>query len=70
VTIIETHASVHPTALPLVDLATAGRAFRYVRCVRAGDDDFTFHLNFTHFFLDYPPTSLASLKLPTYHFGL
>jgi hypothetical protein len=33
-----------------MNLTTAGGAFRYVRRVRAGKDDFAFYLGFAHFF--------------------
>jgi hypothetical protein len=55
VAVIETHATVHPAAFPLVNLTTAGGAFRYVRGFGAGDNDFIFYLGFAHFNLRCTP---------------
>jgi hypothetical protein len=51
VTVVERHAAIHPTALPLVDLFAAGGAFHYVRWVWASYDDLVVYLGFAHLVL-------------------
>jgi hypothetical protein len=48
VTVIEGHAAVHSAALALMDLTTAGWAFRHVWGIRTCNDDFSFELCFSH----------------------